>query len=317
MSIILLTSTAGFVSTDDYYHSRIAAQIIEQRTIRLDFPWLPLTILSPEHFVDHHLLYHIYLSPWVYWGGIAGAKIAQAIVIGSIFLAVWSLFRYLQVRNVIVWTFALLGLSAPFLYRMLMVRTQAAAVLLLVMVLHLLFRKRYIWLIGLAFTFTWLYDGFVLLPAVVFLYVVSVFITERRLVWKPLAFALLGTALGIVVNPYFPQNISFIINHLAEKVDLESDIRVGSEWYPYTTSALLQNSAGALLAMIVGFLAPSFRKSGRDRVETTLLLVALLTLYMMFESRRFVEYFPAFALLFCAVAIGRGDIQWVDGNTLN
>ncbi len=310
VSLFLLAATNGFVSTDDYYHSRIAAQIIEQHALRVDFPWLPLTILGPKQFVDHHLLYHIYLSPWVYWGGIPGAKLAQALVVGGIFAALWSLLRYLQVRYVFLWTIALLGVSSPFLYRMLMVRTQGAAVLLLLIVLHLLFRKRYVWVIGLAFAFTWLYNGFILLPAVVFLYVVSVYITERRLAWQPLAYALVGTALGLVINPYFPQNISFIISHLGEKVDLESNIRVGSEWYPYTTGALIQNSLGALLAMVLGILAPSFRKTGRDRIETTLLLVAILMLYMMFESRRFIEYFPAFALLFGAVAAGRSDIQW-------
>ncbi len=312
VAMVLLGATAGFVSTDDYYHSRIAAQIFEQRSLRVNFPWLPLTILSPEQFVDHHLLYHIYLSPWMYWGGITGAKTAQAVVVGGILLAAWSLLSYLQVRYASIWTLLLFGVSAPFLYRMLMVRTQGAAVLLIIIALHLLFRKRYIWLVGLAFAFTWLYNGFILLPAIVFLYVISVFITERRIIWQALAFAILGTILGLVINPYFPQNISFIINHLGEKVNLESNIRVGSEWYPYTTGALMQNSLGALLLMVLGFLAPSFRKSGRDQVETTLLLVALITLYMMFESRRFVEYFPAFALLFGSVAIGRRDIQWAN-----
>ncbi len=306
----LLFAADGFVSNDDYYHSRIAAQIIEQRTLRVDFPWLPLTILNPQQFVDHHLLYHIYLSPWMVWGGLPAVKIAQSLVVGGLFLALWSLLKMLGVKSAMLWTIGLLGVSAPFLYRMLMIRTQAAAVLLLLIALHLLFRKRYVWMIGLAFAFTWLYNGFVLLPGVVALYCISVFITERRFVWQPLAYTLVGVALGLVINPYFPQNVTFIIEHLGEKVDIEGNIRVGNEWYPYTTGALLANSTGALLALAAGLLAPSFRKSGRDAIETTLLLVALLTLYMTAESRRFIEYFPAFALLFCAVAWGRGDIDW-------
>lgn len=311
-ALVLLMGTAGFISTDDYYHSRIAAQIIEQGSLRVSFPWLPLTILNPEAFVDHHLLYHLYLAPFMTLDGIAGAKAAQAMVVGGIFAAVWWLLRSLQVRLASVWAIGLLGVSTPFLYRMLMVRTQGAAVLLLVVALHLLFRKRYGWLVGLAFAFTWLYNGFVLLPVVVGLYVVAAWITERRWAWKPLAFVLVGTALGLIINPYFPQNISFILNHLGEKTNIEANIRVGSEWYPYTTRVLLENSLGALLVMGLGFLAPSLRKNGRDLPETVLLLVALVTLYMLFESRRFVEYFPAFALLFGAVAVGRGDIRWGD-----
>ena len=311
-AVILLSANNGFVSNDDYYHSRIAAQIIEQRALRLDFPWLSLTILSPDQFVDHHLLYHLYLAPWAYWGGIAGAKIAHALVVGSVFVALWSLLDYLRVRSSLAWTVALLGVSTPFLYRLLMVRTQAAALLLLLIALHLLFRRRHTLLLALAFAFTWLYNGFVLLPAVAVLYMIAVYPAERRLVWQPLAYVLAGTVLGLVINPYFPQNFAFIFSHLNEKIDVESSIRVGNEWYPYNTQALLTNSIGALLALAAGVLAPSFRKVQRDSVETTLLLIALLTLYMTLESRRFIEYFPAFALLYCAAAWGRSEVMGRD-----
>ncbi|MGQ9889139.1 MAG: hypothetical protein ACUVSX_11715 [Aggregatilineales bacterium] len=310
-ALVLLSANSGFVSNDDYYHSRIAAQIIEQRALRLSFPWLPLTILSPDQFVDHHLLYHLYLSPWAYWGGIAGTKIAQAVVVGGVLAAAWGVLRSLEVRRAALWAAALLGVSAPFLYRMLMARTQAAALLLILVALFLLFRKRHTWLMALAFAFTWLYNGFVRLPAVAALYTAAVYVAERRIVWQPLAYALAGTVLGLVVNPYFPQNIAFIASHLGEKTDIHSGIRVGNEWYPYTTRALLLNSPGALLALAAGALAPSFRRAKRDHVETTLLLTALLTLYMTLESRRFIEYFPAFALLFCACAWGREGTRWL------
>ncbi|MCB9451246.1 MAG: hypothetical protein H6672_07385 [Anaerolineaceae bacterium] len=306
----LLTRIPGFIGTDDYYHSRIATQIIEQHSLRLTFPWLPLTILSPERFVDHHLLYHLYLAPWMYWGGIAGAKLAQSLIVGAIGVTFWSLLRFLRVHLALVWTLALLAISTPFLYRMLMIRTQAAAVLLLLLALHVLFRGRYRWLVGVAFAFTWLYNGFILLPVIAALYMLATWVTERRFVWQPVAYALLGVALGLVINPYFPQNIAFVVDHLGEKMDIASSVRVGSEWYPYTTLQLLDHSLGALLVLGAGLLADSFHRAGRDKVETTLLLIALLTLFMLFESRRFIEYYPVFALLFCAVAWGRRVIRW-------
>ena len=33
----------------------ITTQIIEQRSLRLEFPWLLLTTLSPDRSADHHL----------------------------------------------------------------------------------------------------------------------------------------------------------------------------------------------------------------------------------------------------------------------
>jgi hypothetical protein len=306
----LLMSINGFVSNDDYYHARIATQIIDQRALHVNFPWLPLTLLSPDRFVDHHLLYHLYLAPWTYWGGIQGAKIAQALVIGGLMVAFWSLLRSVKVQFAMIWTVALFALSIPFVYRLLMIRTQAAAVLLILIALRCLFQGRYRWLIALAFAFTWLYNGFVLLPIIVGLYCLTHSLSKRRMIWQPLAFSVGGMLLGLIINPYFPQNIAFIVEHLGAKVDIESSIRVGSEWYPYTTAVLLENSFGALLALGFGILKPVLRKNTSDDIEATALLVALLTLYMTFESRRFIEYFPPFALLYCAVAWGRDIPDW-------
>lgn len=306
----LLYSTDGFAGTDDYYHARIADQIIVQGNLRLDFPWLPLTILNQDQFVDHHLLYHLYLSPWMHWGGVIGVKIAQSLILGTIGVVFWSLLRAMHVQKATIWTFALLALSTPFLYRMLMIRTQAMAVLLLLVTIHVVVHKRYHWLVPLAFAFTWLYNGFIFLPIMVGLYAVSAWITDRQVAWQPIVYAIGGMLLGLIINPYFPHNITFVIDHLGEKLNLGESIKVGSEWYPYTTEALLEHSLGAMVIFALGIFAPSLRNIKRDRVETFLLLLALLTLYMLFRSRRFIEYFPIFSLLFGVVAIGRNNIDW-------
>jgi hypothetical protein len=309
IALALLGQAGGFVSNDDYYHSRIASLMLEERTLRVDFPWLPLTILNPEQFVDHHLLYHIYLAPFASWGGIAGSKLAQALVFGGMLVAFWLLLRKLHIRYTWFWIVVLLGASTPFLYRMMMVRAQGAAVLFLLLALYIMFSQRYRWLMPIAFGFAWLYNGFILMPIFAGLFTIAGWLTERKLIWQPLLYTITGTAAGLIINPYFPQNIAFIVDHLGEKVDITASVRVGSEWYPYTTSALLKNSPGMLLALIAGIFAPSMRKTGRDFAETTLLLTALVTMYMAFESRRFIEYAPVFTILFAATALSRGEIS--------
>lgn len=305
----LIFAAPGFFGTDDYYHARIATQIIEQGRLNLSFPWLPKTILSLERFTDHHLLYHLYIAPWTSAFGMAGAKLATVSITAGIFAAVWVLLRGVGIRHAAFWTLALFGTSTPFLYRLLMIRTQGASLLLLIIALHLLFTRRWRWLILAAFTYTWLYNGFVLIVAFAGLYAAAAWTAEKRLAWQPVMYTALGVGLGLVINPYFPQNILFITDHLGAKVDLEDSVRVGSEWYPYTTGALLANSGGALLALVLGFLAPSFGSHRRDHIENTLLFAALLTLFMVFRSRRFIEYFPALALLFCAVVWGRSPVR--------
>ena len=74
---------------------------------------------------------------------------------------------------------------------------------------------------------------------------------ERRVAWSALAFPAVGIALGLLINPYFPENVVFIAGHLLPKVG-ESVVPVGNEWSPYETWTLATNSAGALVAVLLG-----------------------------------------------------------------
>jgi hypothetical protein len=302
----ILFATPGFLGTDDYYHARITTEIVAQRRLALDFPWLPLTILSPERFTDHHLLFHLYLVPFTVFGDVVGAKIGTLLIAAGIVVAAWALLRRIGVRYPALWALGMFAVSMPFLVRLLMIRTQGASLLLLIVALLLLAERRYRWLIPLSFAYAWLYNGFVLMPAFAGLYTLSAWLVDRRFEPRPLIYSLTGIALGLAINPYFPRNIAFIWDHLTAKVDIAGSIRLGNEWYPYETTDLLYNSRGALIALALGLIAPSLREGKRDRMETTLLFGALVTLFMLMQSRRFIEYFPAFALLFGAAAWGRG-----------
>ena len=145
-----------------------------------ELPRLPRTILSPAGFTDHHLLYHLFLAPWVTLGGMAGAKLAAAAIGAGVFLAAWNLLRQIGVRHASLWTLALCGLSTPSCTACddpHPGRGPAGA--------HpgpqRPVRGRPRWLLVLAFAFTWLYDGFVLILAVAGLYALAVGIVERRL----------------------------------------------------------------------------------------------------------------------------------------
>jgi hypothetical protein len=307
---MLLFSSPAFFSTDDYYHARVSEQMVLQGKLNLDFPWLPLTILSPERFVDHHLLYHMWIAYPVYWWGMTGAKLATVALAAAGVLAAWIMLRGIHVRCPAIWALGIFGSASTFLFRSLMIRVPVFGVLLLFLVLHVMFQKKYKWLVPLAFLFTWLYSSgvVVLLGSFIACYCAATFFTERRIAWQPVVYTVLGMVLGFVINPFFPQNIGFIAENLLPKVDLENSVPVGAEWYPLQTRALMSIATGSLVALIAGVLRASFGGK-RDRVEFTLLLTTLMTLLMTFNSMRFLEYFPPFAVLFCAAAWGRDE--WV------
>ncbi len=304
----LIFSGSGFISNDDYYHTRLALMILEQGSLHVDFSWLPLTILSPAEFVDHHLLFHLYLAPWAAIGGMGGVRLATVSVAAGIVVAIWSLLRRSGLRYAGLWSLAYFVISAPFLSRMLMIRTQGAAVLLLLVMLNLLARGRYRWLLPVTFAFAWLYNGYILIIAAVVLYMVAAWVIDRRLVWQPVVYVLVGVIAGLVINPYFPQNIQFSLHHLGAKVDFSSGIRVGDEWYPYTTAELFANSTGALLLFAVGLLLPGLTGQKYNRMTLTAGLMAGVTLFMVLQSKRFIEYFPPFALVFAALAVGQSSL---------
>ena len=152
-----------------------------------------------------------------------------------------------------VWAIGLLAISEAFIYRMNQPRAQSLSLAVLVLALHFLLTNKHRWMMPLAFVYVWLYNAFPLIMVVAGLYVASEFLLYRRIVWKPLVYTGLGLVLGVVINPYFPDNLIFIYHHLAPKLLNPTEAtRVGSEWYPYNTEQLMENSGLALLALAGG-----------------------------------------------------------------
>lgn len=369
-TILFTPEDNAFLSTDDYYHARAAEQIVLQRTVNLDFPWLPLSIISPERFVNHHLLFHMYLSVPVYLGGITGAKLAQAGLLGGVVLAMYVMMRGLGVRYAFIWSLGAFAISWTFIFRMLMLRVPAPSLMMMIFGLHFMFQRKHRLLILLSFLFVWLYTGFVLLIGLALLYGFSKLIVNRtidgsysdRLAqmeteyedagriraflirtfhplyerfanmeadaaerdqtpamlrvlyiiqygvdWKPIIYTLVGIGLGLVINPFFPNNIIFWWENVGPKLNLEDSVPLGAEWYPLNTRVFMQNAIGSIAALGLGFLRFSFDGAKRDRPSITLLIFAFLLMALAFNSLRWLEYFPAFALLFFASTWGRGE----------
>lgn len=294
-------ASPNLAGNDGYYHIKVAQVMREQGPV-LDFNWLPLTILNAEAFNDHHLLYHILLMPFTFGDLRAGAKWASVIFPALTFLTGWLLLRGQKVPYAPIWVLGFVAISEAFLYRMSMPRRQALSLLLLLLALHLVLTHRSRWLLLVAFLYVWLFDAFLLILMVVGVYVAARFVFDKKIDVAPLAYATGGVILGLIVNPYFPNNVVFIYNHLAPKLTDTTAIKVGNEWYPYRTWTLMTNSGFALLAFVSGIFALGMQERRMNVATATLLTLAVLFGALLFKSRRVVEYFPAFALLFAALA---------------
>jgi len=294
-------STPDMPDNDGFYHIKLAS-IMRTEGLKPDFPWLPLSILNESEFYDHHFLFHVALIPFTGGDLRFGAKWAAVTFASLSFIAIWYLFYTQRVPLSWLWALALLGISEAFLYRMSITRVQSLSLGILALGLVWLFERKYQHLAVLSFLYVWLYDAFPLLLFLGVLQVAAILVIERRFEYRPVLFIGVGILLGLLINPYFPQNIIFSIRHMLPKLADATSLRVGNEWYPYDTGQLLENSLPSLIIFASGIFALGFSNRRMDVRIATLLFAAFLFGLMLFKARRFIEYFPPFALMFSAFA---------------
>lgn len=181
-----------------------------------------------------------------------------------------------------------------------MVRAQTASLLILVLILHLLLTQRYVWLIAAGAFYVWLYDAFPLLMLIAGIHFIALWWVERRWRWQILIYTSIGTALGLVINPYFPRNVVFTLRHILPKLTTPTTT-LGPEWYPYDPFTLIQTSG---IAFVVVLLATGAIWRKRHHLSTAMLstwLLAVVFAVLAIRSKRFLEYSPAFGLIALAI----------------
>ena len=294
---------------DGYYHIRWSALLWEnfsQFKWLPTFEWLPLTVLNPKDYADHHFLFHLLQIPFLWFFEPVTAAKVSAVVFATlaIFSVYWLLYRY-EVDYLLIWLAALLGCANSFLFRMNMAKAPPLTIIYSVIGIYLLFERKYKWLLPLMFVFVWTYSLFPLLFIAAILWAVIIAWNEHKFEWQPLAYTFGGMVLGNVINPYFPTNLLLFWEHFATKLAVAGDyaVAVGGEWYPYTGKELLLNFPVALLAMLIGYVL--FMPRGKKLPEKAAFLLMFVTLLLLgqFNSKRYAEYFPPFAILFAAFSL--------------
>ena len=316
--------TPDMPDNDGFYHIKLA-WLMRTEGLTPEFPFLPLSILNAGEFYDHHFLFHVALIPFTFGDLRIGAKWAAVTFASLAFLAVWYLFYRQRIPYAWLWALGLLGISDAFLFRMSITRAQSLSLGMLALGYAWLLERKYKHLAVLAFIYVWMYDAFPLMLALAVLHFLAVALTERRFEFRPLFYISAGIVLGMLINPYFPHNLIFSYHHMLPKLTDATSVRVGNEWYPYDTKQLLDNSLPALVAFASGILALGLTGRKMDARTALGLFLALLFGLMLFQARRFVEYFPPFALIFAAFAwaplfdvqndrAGRGVVPFLQNN---
>ena len=301
----------AILDNDGYYHIRWAEMLRESAPRLPRFQALPLTTLDERDYADHHFLFHVLLVPFTLGDQRVGAKLAAAFFASAGIASLFGLLVAYRVPWRWLWLAPLLASSEPFLYRMSMTRAPGLSLALLGIAAYLVLQRKLL-LIGLvAFAFTWAYSLFPLILAFALMHSIAAYVAERRIDFAQALAAFSGIVLGLVVNPYFPQNLALFRAHLSMKLAATFPVAVGGEWYPYDTWELLSGSAAAFAIYAVALLAFDFRNRARDVKPLFFLLVSVIFLLMFFKSKRFVEYWPPFAVTFAAFVLSPAIASFV------
>jgi hypothetical protein len=310
----------AILDNDGFYHMRWSRTLRENFPHLPKFPALPLTSLNETDYVDHHYLFHVALMPFTFGADMRlGAKWAAVTFSSLGILSIFALLVGFEVRYKWLWLPVIIASSEPFLYRMAMTRAPALSLGLLGLGTFLILRRKYLWLVPLSFAFVWYYSLFPLILILALIYSLTVFLAEQRIEWRAPLASLTGIIAGLIINPYFPKNFRLLYEHILMKATAGSgySVDVGVEWYPYETWTMVSLSAVAFVVYIAGLLAFEYRRRQIDSKPLFFLFVSLLLLLMAFKSRRFVEYWPPFAVVFAAFTItpriARYDRSWLSG----
>lgn len=291
---------------DGYYHirwSRLLWESLSSGKWLPTFEWLPLTVLNPQHYNDHHFLFHLLQIPFLwFFEPVMAAKIAAIVFATLAIFSVYWILHYYKVDYPLIWFGAIMSCANMFFYRMNMAKAPPLTIIFTIAGMYMLFERKYKWLLPLMFAFVWTYSLFPLLLIAAVIWTVIIAWNERKFEWQPLAYTSAGMVLGNIINPYFPNNLILFYEHFITKFKVGSDfaVAVGNEWYSYSGMDLMTHFPVALIAMLIGYIL-FMPKNGKLPEKATLLLVfATILLAAQFRSKRFAEYFPPFAILFAA-----------------
>lgn len=300
---------------DSWYHIKMAVLMPHVGILR-ELPWLQYGYLDPgdplgKGFVSHHfgfqvlLIPFVYLSKWTTGDYLPGARWAISAFFGGIVMLINMLLITAGVRLRWIWLTVFLLMPFQFFSRHAFIRSIAPSLLLMLIVLLFMFRNRPV-RAGIATAcYILLYlGGVTFAPVLIGAYALGMWFGpagERRFPWKMVLWCAGGALVGLLLYPYPKRALFNFLRLQVFETGLGADIEVGQEWLPYNNTWWFMQMCGALLAVWTIALLVRLRMGPHlNATETTLMILNFGFLLLTLKCRRFIEYWPVFALLSAA-----------------
>ena len=318
----------GFVDRDAWFHSRYA-ELIGRGEIPWQgttFPWITQSAYA-ENPMDWSLLWHLLVAPFVVaLGAVTGMKVFAATQAALLTTTFFAVLRAQGVRAPLWWTVLLVASSPEWLYRLHFARPTPFVVLSLLILFHLVLRRRDVLAAVVVAGSLLLYH----VPAPVVLVGgiawIGRSVDERRPAWRAAGLLFGGAAAGLLLQPGLWSGGTFHVwGLMAGSLDVAASggavelsnggvlgLALPGELGSPGVSGMVRELWQPLLATFVA-LGAGWPRRKQGPVLAGMLLAAA-GLAATWRSGRFFEYWHVLAFLGAAVAVSgpsaRGAPRW-------
>ena len=235
---------------DSYYHLSVAKLYARDGFVdQLD--WARYSVMNSA-FGDKEFLFHLLLVPFVKWfPSDTGGKLALALLNALTAAAI----AYLSCRAIGKWGIFIpawiFGTSAAFTLRMSRLRPEILSLLILLCATWAASRSKYRWLLISSALYALSYTAFHVLIGLSFGWFVICGWIDQRWEWRIPFYTILGSAVGLLIHPHFPSNLSIWVIQNIDFFILKNQIGVGNEIQPASIATLFSLNFGWLLGLVI------------------------------------------------------------------
>jgi len=249
-----------------------------------------------------------------------GAKIGHLILDCLVFLGVFIFLKKFKVKYAFLLSLTMF-LSSAFVFRMLLIKAQPLAIILILFSTYFIIKRKYIPLAITCFIYVWAYSGWFMAPLLAILYIatesldlmIKQDLTANKIKIRAGIFlkncfsknnlkliiaVAAGIIIGLVINPYFPKNLYFSFVHIIQiGIINQKALGIGMEWFPFTMPEFFASTAFSLmlLSLPIIFQFMYFKKT--DTRSKFLIIAAIIFLATTMRAKRNIEYFVPFSVL--------------------
>jgi hypothetical protein len=287
---------------DTAYHWFVG-ELIAKDGLPRAFPWTRFSWLA-DHYSDSEPLFHLLFAALVPLGYVGASRLLGTLLGTATLGAVWGALRAGGVEKPGPWTLIGAMTSGYWILRMVLVRPYLVAIPIAIGLVAA--GRRWRWIAALSLVFPLAYIGFHLGIVLVVLAELTRVVAGERFDWRPIAASLVGTAVGLVLHPYFPAILShfWVENALTlgrATLLAQGEVTVGDEFAPPNA---MEFAKGVVLPGLFALVALPFAWRRRRESGALVWTVAAIAMFVLTtRSQRFVEYLVPFATIALGTAL--------------